>query len=42
MISAVIFVCACRFVFGSGQNMTLTVNVLLTCILNRDSGPGYD
>ena len=25
-----------------GQNMTLTVNVLLTCILNRDAGPGYD
>ena len=68
MISAVIFVSACRFVefdtlprvsvFGSfllqdmflnlqvfafeGQNMTLTVNVLLTCILNCDAGPGYD
>ena len=24
-----------------GQNMTLTVNVLLTCILNCDAGPGY-
>ena len=70
MISAVIFVSACRFVefntynlpcvnvFGSfllhdmflnlqvfafeGQNMTLTVTVLLTCILNRDAGRGYD
>ena len=67
MISAVIFVSACRFVeynlphvnvFGSfllhnmllnlqvfafeGQNTTLTVNVLLTCIPNRDAGSGYD
>ena len=25
-----------------GQNMTYTVNVLLTCILNCDAGPGYD
>ena len=25
-----------------GQNMTLTVNVLLICILNCDAGPGYD
>ena len=25
-----------------GQNMTFTVNVLLTCILYRDAGPGYD
>ena len=25
-----------------GQNMTLTVNVLLTCILNRDTWPEYD
>ena len=25
-----------------GKNMTFTVNVLLTCILYRDAGPGYD
>ena len=25
-----------------GQNMTITVNVLLTCILYRDAGPSYD
>ena len=25
-----------------GQNMTFTVNVLLTCILYCDAGPGYD
>ena len=25
-----------------GQNMTFTVNVLLTCILNCDARPGYD
>ena len=25
-----------------GQNMTYTVNVLLTYILNCDAGPGYD
>ena len=25
-----------------GQNMTFTVNVLLTYILNCDAGPGYD
>ena len=25
-----------------GQNMTFTVNVLLTCLLNCDAGPGYD
>ena len=25
-----------------GRNMTFTVNVLLTCILYRDAGPGYD
>ena len=30
-----------QFAF-EGQNMTLTVNVLLTCFLNRDTGPGYD
>ena len=30
-----------QFAF-KGQNMTLTVKVLLTCILNRDAGPGYD
>ena len=24
-----------------GQNMTYTVNVLLTCILNCDAEPGY-
>ena len=28
------------FAFG-GQNMTYTVNVLLTCILNCDARPGY-
>ena len=25
-----------------GQNMAFTVSVLLTCILNYDTGPGYD
>ena len=25
-----------------GQNMTFTVNVLLTCILSYDAGPGCD
>ena len=32
-----------RQVFAfEGQNMTFTVNVLLTCILNCDARPGYD
>ena len=25
-----------------GQTMAFTVNVMLTCILYRDTGPGYD
>ena len=25
-----------------GQNMKFNVNVLLTCIIYRDAGPGYD
>ena len=36
-----IFLSLQEFVF-EGQNMTFTVNVLLTCIIYCDTGPGYD
>ena len=36
-----IFLSLQEFAF-EGQNMTFTVNVLITCIIYCDAGPGYD
>ena len=36
-----IFLSLQEFAF-KGQNMTFTVNVLFTCIIYCDAGPGYD
>ena len=36
-----IFLSLQEFAF-EGQSMTFTVNVLITCIIYCDAGPGYD
>ena len=36
------FCCHLQVFTFKSQNMSFTVNVLLTCILNCNAGPGYD